>query len=164
MTNRLFVSSLACVLLLATQHSRASDTIERLKACARTDDNAARAACYETLGRGVLAAEASDDSAVESTRSADVSATLPDALGGTEYAQKAGEAAESNRGLVTSCEKAADKKWFYVFENGQVWKQVDSRRRRHKECHFHVTITKDGFGYKMLIDGTTDKIRINRRR
>ena len=89
---------------------------------------------------------------------------MPDSLGGGIYADKAGVKPETNRGHVTSCKKSSDRKWFYIFENGQVWKQVDSRKRRHKECDFWATIVKDSFGFKMIIDGQQGKIRIDRRR
>jgi hypothetical protein len=156
-----------CMVLLgvmACGPSQASDPIGELKACARTADAVSRAACYEALGRRVLASDAESIAEIEVQTLPDTTTELPDALGGDAFAVKAGEPRESNRGLVTSCKRASDKKWFYIFENGQVWKQVDSRRRHHKDCHFYVTITKDGFGYKMLIDGTEKKIRINRRR
>ena len=66
------------------------------------------------------------------------------------------------RAKVTRCEKDARKKYYFVFENGQVWKQSSDKRLRYKECDFEVTITKDFFGYKMHPDGEKRRIRIAR--
>lgn len=66
------------------------------------------------------------------------------------------------RGTVTQCGKDAYKKYLFYFENGQVWKQVGSKRLYFKECSFGVTITQDIFGYKMQPDGKKGQIRISR--
>lgn len=66
------------------------------------------------------------------------------------------------RARVTRCEKDARKKYYFVFENGQVWKQVSERRLRYKKCEFDVTITKDFFGYKMQPDGESRRVSIAR--
>jgi len=89
---------------------------------------------------------------------------MPDDLGGAEFADKEALKKMRFRGLVTSCKEGQTNDWYFFFENGQVWKEVTSRVLRFKDCHFSVTITKDGFGYKMLIDGQKRNIRISRRR
>ncbi len=66
------------------------------------------------------------------------------------------------RARVTRCEKDARKKYYFVFDNGQVWKQVSDKRLRYRECEFDVTITKDFFGYKMQVDGEKGRVRIDR--
>ena len=66
------------------------------------------------------------------------------------------------RARVTRCEKDARKKYYFVFDNGQVWKQVSDKRLRYRECEFDVTITRDFFGYKMQVDGEKGRIRIDR--
>lgn len=168
--------------LMCTSPSQASNNeiIDQLKSCARIEQDANRITCYDQLGKSVLADETQPPVEMPSTanqvqevedevgaeREAEVvtAEVLPDTLGGGNYTDKAGIKVESHRGRVTSCKKASDRKWFYIFENGQVWKQVDSRKRRHKNCDFLVTVTKDSFGYKMVIDGQDSKIRIDRRR
>jgi hypothetical protein len=66
------------------------------------------------------------------------------------------------RARVTRCEKDARKKYYFVFENGQVWKQVSDKRLSYKQCDFEVTITKDFFGYKMQPDGEDRRVSIAR--
>lgn len=170
------ISSLILLALLPVTDTWASDSIivDQLRDCARISNDADRSNCYEELGKSVLtdkaAAEAPQKVAVDVPQASPPAEPepeenkLPDSLGGGQFADKAGVKVETNRGHVTSCKKASDRKWFYIFESGQVWKQVDSRKRRHKECDFMVTIVKDAFGYKMHIDGQDGKIRIDRRR
>lgn len=66
------------------------------------------------------------------------------------------------RGTVVRCEKDVRKKMMFFFNNGQIWKQKDSKTVPWKECSFEVTISKDFFGYKMLPDGEKREIRISR--
>ncbi|MDH3616314.1 MAG: hypothetical protein OEQ90_07560 [Gammaproteobacteria bacterium] len=90
--------------------------------------------------------------------------SLPDHLGGTSFERESEKGQFEHRGLVTSCKKGADDRWYFFFENGQVWKQANKSNRRFKECHYFVTVTRDGFGYKMQVDGETAKIRVARKR
>ena len=66
------------------------------------------------------------------------------------------------RGVVTSCRQGHYGDWYFVFDNGQVWKEVNRRNRRFKECDFDVTIAKDSFGYKMRIESLDKTIRVKR--
>lgn len=89
--------------------------------------------------------------------------SLPDDLGGREFSKDSELAENQNRERITSCRKDLRDKWSFYFENGQVWKQVDSRRRRFRDCDFMATITRDTFGYKMQIDGKKERIRVSRK-
>jgi hypothetical protein len=66
------------------------------------------------------------------------------------------------RGTVVRCVEDATSKYLFYFDNGQIWKQKDNTKIRWQECAFDVTITKDVFGYKMVPDGETRKVRIGR--
>lgn len=63
---------------------------------------------------------------------------------------------------VVGCKKDDFRRYYFYFENGQVWKQKSERRLTYKECDFNITITRDFFGYKMLPEGETRRIRIAR--
>jgi hypothetical protein len=81
---------------------------------------------------------------------------LPDDLGnstGIKYS-----------GLITSCKKGPSGDWYFILDSGQVWKEVNKRNRRFKECNFNVTIKKDVFGYKMQIHGIEKSLRVRRDR
>jgi len=96
-------------------------------------------------------------------KNAEQARELPKNLGGGKFDVREKTQVQSV-GAVKSCQKSQDGRWFYIFEDGQVWKQVDRVKRRYKDCKFNVTITKDGFGYKMQIADQSSTIRIRRHR
>ena len=155
---------IASLSLASESHGEGLDSLAELKKCARTEGRDARIACYELLGERALSEDVEGSVAAPAAATASTAERLPDDLGGLDFAKQAGAADLAKRGHVESCRKASDSKWFYIFESGQVWKQVDNRRVRHRDCDFYVTITRDGLGYKMQIDGKESKIRVNRRK
>ena len=164
-----FVLSLAACISASVAQS--ADYVDELKACTNVTDRDARFACYENLGKRALEDESatekpSAETMVQSEAAVPVAkgtttnaAALPDDLGNTSFKDPT-----QHRGLITSCKKNADEQWYFYFDSGQVWKQVDGRRHHFRECKFFVTITNDGLGYKMQIDGDKSKVRISRRR
>lgn len=169
---------LAFILYLAfstVSSAQSANPVDALTACAMTADRDSRIACYEALGKRVLEAEAATVS-TDSTRPEPVAAAmapveavsstpvLKDDLGGEKFEKKADSEEEKNKGLVTSCKKGPDKKWYFYFDNGQIWKQIDNDRLSLKDCRFLATIAKDMFGYKMQIEGRSGKIRISRKK
>jgi len=120
----------------------------KIKSCSAESEDTARLECFDKLSASLQ----KDKSKKEN---------LPDNLGGGKFdANK--EDSEGSPGVVKSCKKSHDGKWFFIFESGQVWKQVDKVKRRYKDCKFNVTITRDGFGYKMQVEGDPRTIRIKR--
>lgn len=149
---------------------RAADAVEGLKLCAKMTDRDARLACYDDLGKRLLGEESVDDmsfanddiqaEAAETATAAVVSPSLPDDLGGTVFEKESD--APQNKGRVTSCKKGADNRWYFYFDNEQVWKESNTGRYRFKDCNFVATISRDGFGYQMQQEGKTRKIRVKR--
>ncbi len=152
-----------------------SDLAAKINQCAALTDNISRLSCYDALS-GVQPAVASKPEPTQETVTDQAAASepaqkapttpeqLPESIGGGAFSEAAGKQQKSYRGHVTACKKSADRRWFYIFENGQVWKQVDRRRRRHKDCDFYVSMTEDTFGYVMQIEGEDTSIRVDRRR
>ena len=139
------------------------DPVEELKTCAQVPDAAARLACFDDLGERVLRdAPTDEDSSPEETAQpaagtpVAAAQALPEDLGRASTAEYVG--------LVTSCRQGGRGDWYFFFDNGQVWKQVNSGGRRFKECNFDATITKDGFGFKMRIESLDRTIRVKRHR
>ena len=162
-------SSTAIFILLITVYTSSGvaqsvDTVEELKVCARMTDQDARFACFDNLGERVLREEPADKKPTQEkmaqpeavTATATNAQPLPDDLGRSKSIQYSG--------LITSCQKGQYGDWYFIFDNGQVWKEVNNRNLRFKECNFNATITKDVFGYKMQIDGVEKTIRIRRTR
>ena len=165
--------------------------VDELKNCARIAASDTRIACYEALGRQVIESEtltqagpkptpmASTTSAVAVGTVAPTVETAPatasaapiaqpsmnDEMGGYQYAEKASDHPDNDINTrVVQCQQDRDKAWYFKFDNGQVWKQVDGTSRRFKDCDFPVVVSKDGFGYRMQVEGEGAKIRISRRK
>lgn len=162
------LSLAACI---SASVAQSADYVDELKACTKVTERDSRFACYENLGKRALQDESTtgkssaemkvqtEAPALDATGTAPNAAALPADLGNTSF-----ENPTQHRGLITSCKKNADEQWYFYFDNGQVWKQVDGHRHHYRKCNFYVTITNDGLGYKMQIDGKNNKVRISRRR
>ena len=89
-------------------------------------------------------------------------------MGGYKFEEKPSDHPDNTDNTVfarvTLCQQDRDKVWFFKFDNGQVWKQVDRTRLSFQDCDFPVAILKDGFGYKMQIEGSEKQIRISRKK
>jgi len=175
-------------MVFAVSASQAADVdaMDALKACARIEDANTRNTCYDDLGKQALAeetesaepspvaaevvtetavvAEVAAETAAETAVVAEAAATSP--------AEKAAEnpvllATEDDKkkpifGHVRKCQEASDRRWFFILESGEVWKQSGGKTRRFSDCDFDVVIRKDIFGYKMTIDGDEDTVRVRR--
>lgn len=148
----------------STGAAQSIDVVEELKVCASITDQEARLACFDSLGERVLGEASADASRQEEmaarpdAKAATVTSAqpLPDDLGTSQAVEYVG--------LMTSCDRGASGRWYFFFDNGQVWKQVDTRNRRFKDCNGNATIMNDAFGYKMRIDGVERTIRVKRHR
>ena len=163
-----------------------SDVVEDLKACARMVERDVRVECYESLGKQVLGHEATAQGATVAESAAQPASSAPvataatvsavtevptgkpemdDHIGGYQYEEKPSDHPDNAiQARVVLCQRDRDKAWHFKFENGQVWKQVDRTTLNFQGCYFPVTILKDGFGYKMQIEGSERQIRISRRK
>jgi hypothetical protein len=143
-------------------HAQSVDTIEELKVCTKITDQDARLACFDKLGESILTREPADTGATQEEEVQPEAATeagttvmpLPDELGRSKDVQYVG--------LITSCQEGQYGNWYFIFDNDQVWKDVNNRNLRFKECHFNATISKYAFGYKMRIEGSERTIRVTR--
>ena len=145
-----------CYACMPAGVTHAADAVEALRACAAVTDRDARLTCYDDLSKRLL-----EDESATQTPSA-VPPSLPADLGGTAFEKMSG--APANKGRVTSCEKGADNRWYFFFDNEQVWKESNTGRYRFRDCNFIATISRDGFGYRMQQEGETRKIRVTRLR
>jgi hypothetical protein len=150
------------------------DPLEAIKTCARTVDADERIACYEDLGKRVLDEEAAATArpmvetpvaASAATVGAAASAETPPVetvAAGNSMDTSVDEKKKPIPGHVRSCQQASDKRWFFVLDNGDVWKQSGGTIRRFSDCDFDVVIRKDLFGHKMSIEGDDKTIRVRR--
>jgi hypothetical protein len=135
---------------LAAEHA----LVDKVRKCSSMAGDSARLDCFDAIALDVVNIHQIAEAEPQG---------LPENLGGIEFDENP-VAQETSQGVVTSCKKSFDRKWFFSFENGQVWKQVnaDNRRYNYKGCNFPVTVRKDGFGYVMQIEGQGREIRIKR--
>jgi hypothetical protein len=157
---------LAAIALLASAgvNAQESSTMAR---CADIDNAEARLACYDEVTRRVAqpqpATEGADTEPV-STPSREEPMPLTEEVGEEQLPGKSRpeREPESFRGKVIECKQDASRKWYFYFDNGQVWKQRANARLTNRGCDFTVTITRDSFGYEMQIEGETKKLRVGR--
>jgi hypothetical protein len=147
---------LGTIALTASAEVHAQDSSDMAR-CAELENADARLACYdEVIGRSISrpnpeAAEKEPNPLTEEVGQEQL-----------DSKDKPHQEPEAYAGRVTECQQDASNKWYFVFDNGQVWKQRSNARLPVGECDFSVTITKDAFGYKMQIEGEGKKIRIGR--
>ncbi len=116
----------------------------------------------EQVSKDAVAAvteEASDEGAAAAEEAAAAKAANDERLA---TLGQPGEQVEVQARVVRCTRDSRRRYYYFYFENGQIWKQKSDRRLRYKECDFNVTITKDFFGYRMVPEGETGKIRIAR--
>ncbi len=157
-----------------------AQTIDELKRCAKITEQDNRIDCYEALGQRVLLEDKPGEApavakpavAVSTGTAAVVTPSNKeksvDTMGGYKFDEKTSDSSESNDDTydtrVIQCQKDSGGSWYFKFENGQVWKQVDRRILNFQGCDFAVTVIDGGFGYSMKVDGRKGNIRISRRK
>lgn len=168
-----------CVLSLAAAAESSID--EDLKQCAALQDQGVRLACYDGIVdrmpdveppavADTVAEQAIDEPEAVTATAEEVAIAeevvvaeeaVADKTGNDERLASLGEPVELQTRVVR-CTRDSRRRYYFYFENGQVWKQKSEKRLKYKECDFNVTITQDFFGYRMVPEGETGKIRIAR--
>ena len=173
------IAVLPVLALVASMAVRAEpeSLLDELRDCARTIATDARIACYEALGQKALQAGTTEGTQASSSgKSADASpapavvaggaqSSPDDTIGGYKFEDKPTEVdADALASRVVDCQRSFEGIWYFRLENGQVWKQVDRQTLNFQACDFPATVTKDGLGYVLKIEGRKGKIRISRRK
>lgn len=171
--NRSIKAIITLLIMMSTSAgvAQSAGPIEELKACARLTDRDVRLACFDELGERVLREETAENKPArkEVTQSEAVSKKseenvqpLPDDLGISKIGDDQESTSVKYSGMVQSCKKGHYGDWYFILDNGQVWKDVGDSRLYFKECNFNVTISEDFFGYKMSIESLDKTIPIRR--
>ena len=150
--------------LLAGGPAWSAESIADIKACAEVTDADARLACFDELAERVQHEELAVDPASAVAAEEPEETSLPEHLGGADFEEQSDNFEAHHQGMITECKQDRDGRWYFRFSNGQVWKQSNLDRRRFKECSFPATISRDAFGYKMVIEGQGKQktIRVSR--
>ncbi|MFK8031066.1 MAG: hypothetical protein AB8G18_12595 [Gammaproteobacteria bacterium] len=73
------------------------------------------------------------------------------------------EQKQSIRVMIEKTKRNARSDWYFYFDNGEVWKQIDSSRRRIPPLPVAATISRGIFSsHKLHIDGERWSIKIRR--
>ena len=145
------------VLILAglmTASSVAADDDTALARCVSIDDAGQRLACYDEMAGRVTSAD----------ERAAAPAPISEDYGAEQLSTDNPDRKVERPVLVkvTSCRRDDRRKYYFYLENGQVWRQNDDDRLRFKECNFNATIIRDGFGYKLQVEGQKRRTRVKR--
>ena len=149
------------------------DPVEDIKSCTRLTDRDARLACFDDIGERVLGEESVDGNTVRkevaprepmTTAPAVTAQPRPAVSGAASPGGGQAERSATFSGMMTSCKKGHFGEWYFVLDNGEIWKEVKKRNRRFEDCNLEVTITKDMFGYNMRIDALDRTIRVKRQK
>ena len=158
------VLGLSALLIFSCASANAQEPAD-LERCAKLEDPQARLECYDVASQRqrVTQPPAPADVTPDAGDSREPAepAPLSDAVGEEQLDAKE-EKEGPVRGTLSDCRKGPTGKWYFYFDNGQVWEQRDSDRVHLRECDFEVTISKDFFGYKMEMPDNDNKIRIAR--
>lgn len=171
--NTLIVFGLASGLTLSiaegqVAHASAADLGNAIKSCAQITDSLTRLDCFDAISKqlseGQIGVEDQTNAASKPEEPSPNSSTteITNAVGGSEFSRDKESGPEVYTAKVSRCQQGADGRWFFIFSNQQVWKQVKNNSRRYRNCNFDVTISKDIFGYVMQRQDNERKIRVKR--
>lgn len=163
-TGALRLGALAIMLNASADAQDAAD----LGSCANLEDPQARLACYDAASQGLQEAKPASPPA-----EAAPARETPESPAAADSAQPSVAVSEEQPGpedgkdqplrlQLTDCQKGPTGKWYFYFDDGQVWKQKDNDRFSTKNCNGEVAISKDFFGYKIEFQTTENKIRAAR--
>lgn len=139
---------------LMAASSVAADDDTALARCVSIDDAGQRLACYDEIAGRVTSAN----------ESAAPPAPISEDYGAEQLSRDNPDRKVEKPVLVkvTSCRRDGHRRYYFYLENGQVWRQNDDDRLRFKECNFNATIVRDGFGYKLQVEGQKQRTRVKR--
>ena len=162
------------LLLISFSLSAQSDGIsaQQLHECREIPDAEKRLACYDSLSEPTPIAEVAAETPAEMP--AEIPAETPVVAAGvaTATVAAAAEAVPSDAdpdddfGLpktgddlatlqvnVVRCGEASSRKYYFYLDNGQVWEYLGNRNMRYRSCDSPATITEDGMGFALQMDG-----------
>ena len=138
--------------LLLTSANAAEDLRSALDQCRLISDADVRLECYDSIG---------DDAAT------DVPAAVPAPPPGNEPDADFGLPEKETKYqfynvTVDRCGQAANRRFYFYFDNGQVWRYLGDKKLRYRNCNLTATVKEDRFGYALQFDNETRFHRIQR--
>ena len=155
MTGRAFWPGIISIVVLPTSYLVAEDDLmEELNRCRSISNNDARLICYDGIAKAPL------NAAPQETKVAGLVEykVLTDDVG---FAETEGDSI-AFVAMISDCVLAPHYKFYFYFDNGQVWRYLGNKKLRYRECNLAAEITEDRLGFSMRIDGETRSLRIER--
>jgi hypothetical protein len=178
-SNNLRYFSGAVALLLTVQGHTANDCVatEEIERCRTIADVVDRLDCYDRIGRPETAPthalEAPGDSIPEPVPM-DQDSQDPEspvvAAEDTEYGELTDDvglpkSADDYKPIpvtVVRCGQSNNRKWYFYFDNGQVWQYLGVRALRYRDCNTPGVLIEDGMGFALQMDADKAKLRVKR--
>ena len=164
---RIFSGALAgaMLLLISLPLPAQNDSIsmEELRQCREYSNLEQRLACYDQIGKPAPVVET--PAVPADAESADAAAAAADVPQEVERVSqhpvpsddfglpKSEDALESIRATVVRCGEANDHRFYFYFDNGQVWKYLGGKYLKYKSCNSSATLSEDNLGFKLQMDG-----------
>lgn len=133
-----------------------------VRACAAVSDETERLTCFDALAAAIAEEVPGAAAAAAPAAASAAPPPLTDDVGKPSTGEP-DEAPESYTATVARCEKNnATNRWYFYFENGQVWRQSNTGRLHLRDCALEVTLQRDLFGFKMAIPSEDKTVRVSR--
>lgn len=142
---------------------------EDIAKCREFGDEQARLACYDRIGEAVSEdkepSEPSEDGAAKpETGIAEVES------GDSEYSELTEEtglprSADANKPIpvtISSCGEATNFKFYFYFDNGQVWRYIGGKKLRYRSCDGPAILVEDRLGFALQLNGDGAWLRVKR--
>ena len=173
-------------MLIAQSDSVAMDELQK---CRELEDPAQRMACYDGIGEAAATTpavaapvEAVSQPAAEPTPAAAIeevpqavpkapTAEIPAAAASEkEYREltddvglpKSDDNLQTIRATVVRCGEANNRRFYFYFDNGQVWKYLGRKKLRFLDCDNQASLVEDGWGFVLKLDGDDREMRVQR--
>ena len=63
---------------------------------------------------------------------------------------------------MVRCGEANNRRFYFYFDNGQVWKYLGRKKLRFLDCDSQATLVEDGFGFTLKLDTDEREMRVQR--
>ena len=162
---RVFWGALAGAMLLISFPLPAQNdsvSIQQLRQCREYTDAEKRITCYDRIGEPAPVADkptvpADTETSAAAIAAADVPQEIEPDSQGPESSHdfglpKSEDDFETIHANVVRCGEANNRKFYFYFDNGQVWKYLGGKKLRYRTCSFPAALTEDSFGFTLRIE------------
>lgn len=166
--SRIWLAALAALVSFIALPAQSQDLGKALTHCASITEDGARLTCFDALAAMMGDVPAADATITPAAATAAVvvaatTAPLTDDIGKERLDPKDPDEQPRYASHVTSCKESIQSgQYYFILDNGQVWKQSNYRRLGFKNCDFDIEISKGTFGYQMYIPSKDRSVRVAR--